>query len=605
MHSRVLFCFLSLGLGLGLQSVSAQCTSSNGEAGFADVVFEPDKASFSQLLPFDVPVRICAEVPAGTTRATVKYAANLRRRGPLDVDPVTCEIKTVDPKTGNRVPWSPELARVPTTATVEDGGTSKSISTARWLTDRLEAERYYVFCFGFEKKATEDELAAFRRGALVSLGKGIARIGSANLTVEQTQDICLDLRKNLLDITGTDRVLSEGSIFDCDLDRVSAFATQVSRGVLEPQRSVQQILVGVPDPTLPVPSLGELQRRLRAELATIQGQADLAAALDLLDRQGLLDSAIAARVKSLCEGCNALVGSAATSAERLALGEDAAQVPAPPLDVTSPPSQAAAMAQGYGATAKTLRDLDGLIAFALGNESGPLLAAGLTAEQRAALTALTASGGPVARAKRGADSLARAARTLDTQLAARAKALADVTDTLVIAARTLLLADASTLGNFVTNQRNYIAVDAGFVWAPELDEIVPYLGTNLYLRPVNKQAPLSTLGSFGQTFSRRFSFTLGLTGSSIADSNEGGGATRDDLFASQSLLLGAGLRLTDSMRLGAGGIVFRRDDPSPLIDEKELYASWYLTLSFDIDVVSFFARTFRSALPSNTTGGPQ
>ena len=132
---------------------------------------------------------------------------------------------------------------------------------------------------------------------------------------------------------------------------------------------------------------------------------------------------------------------------------------------------------------------------------------------------------------------------------------------------------------------------------------MPYLSTNIYFHPVNKNAPLSTLGGFGKTFSRRFALTFALTASSISDDSEAAGMMRDDLFASQSLLVGAGLQVTDSMRLSAGAIVFKRDDPSPLIDNPELNFSYYLTFSFDMDVVSLFSRTFGNALnPSSGAG---
>jgi hypothetical protein len=345
--------------------------------------------------------------------------------------------------------------------------------------------------------------------------------------------------------------------------------------------------------------LGTRQSSLAAQLAAIQANPAIGAALDLLNRQSAVDPATAARAASLCAGCSAIVGPTATSAARLALGEDATAVPGPPLGIDGNPAQANAMAGGYASTAVALSDLANLLSWMAGDTSGAAIAGGLTAEQGAALAALAAPGGPLAGASALAASLAGVSRNLETQLAGRSTALAGLVGEMEVAARQLVLADGSTLGNFMTRQNNYISVDGGLVWAPELDEIVPYLGTNFYLRPVNKQAPLSTLGGFGATFTRRFAFTLALTGSSIADQSAAG-VTRDDLFGNQSLLLGAGLRVTDSTRLGAGAIVFQRDDPSPLIADQELYASWYLTLSFDIDAVSLFASTLRGKFPTNT-----
>jgi len=96
-------------------------------------------------------------------------------------------------------------------------------------------------------------------------------------------------------------------------------------------------------------------------------------------------------------------------------------------------------------------------------------------------------------------------------------------------------------------------------------------------------------------FLRRFAFTLGVTVNSIADGGSGGDmgsarGTRKNLFMGNSLLLGAGFRLTDSVRLGAGAILFKKLDPNPLIDDETLTTSYYVNLSFDWDVLGFFKK---------------
>ena len=112
-----------------------------------------------------------------------------------------------------------------------------------------------------------------------------------------------------------------------------------------------------------------------------------------------------------------------------------------------------------------------------------------------------------------------------------------------------------------------------------LSEVVPALGVNLYLRPINKNVPLRLKGGF----MRRFAFTFGVTSTGIAD---GGGnpptrSTRDDLVGSNSLLLGAGYRLSGSTRLTTGAIVFYELDPNPLKDDRTVSYSPFIALSFD------------------------
>jgi hypothetical protein len=316
---------------------------------------------------------------------------------------------------------------------------------------------------------------------------------------------------------------------------------------------------------------------------------------DVLERQAAVDAATGARLKSLCPDCLGLIGPTAAGAASLAHGGDPTAAAPPPLTLAAEPAQARAMAASYQATAKTLDGLLAVLQWTTGPD-GAAVAAGLAEDQRASLAAAARDGGAPARARALAATLAGTCQNLEGQLAARAQGLDAVVEDVQVAAASVIVADGSTSGNFATQQRNYISADAGFVWAPELDELVPYLGTNLYFRPVNKNAPLATLGGFGETFTRRFALTFALTASSISDDGDAAGTMRDDLFASQSLLVGAGLRVTDSMRLGAGAIVFKRDDPSPLIDDPELNFSYYLAFSFDMDVVSLFSRTFGDAL---------
>ena len=168
--------------------------------------------------------------------------------------------------------------------------------------------------------------------------------------------------------------------------------------------------------------------------------------------------------------------------------------------------------------------------------------------------------------------------------------------------RGIFLVDGSSTGNFDTFSNYYISADAGLLWSSEVDQVVPYVGTNIYLRPVNKNAPLRTLGGFGHTFSRRFAFTLGLTTASVADKGSGTtGKTRDDLFGTQSLLVGAGLRLTDTIRVGVGGLVFKQQDPNPLIDRQTTGRALYFSVSFDLNV----AKAFQGGLGGLFGGGPK
>jgi hypothetical protein len=133
-----------------------------------------------------------------------------------------------------------------------------------------------------------------------------------------------------------------------------------------------------------------------------------------------------------------------------------------------------------------------------------------------------------------------------------------------------------------TAQKNYVSADAGILYAGDLGIAAMYLGSNIYFRPVNKDASLSEFGSIG----RRLALTVGLTVSSVSDENN---LTRSDLFWNQSLVLGGGFRLTSSLRGGGGVLVFREANPNPLISRRSAAVTWYASFSFDLNVLKGFA----------------
>jgi hypothetical protein len=138
--------------------------------------------------------------------------------------------------------------------------------------------------------------------------------------------------------------------------------------------------------------------------------------------------------------------------------------------------------------------------------------------------------------------------------------------------------DATKIADGRTSQKNYVSVDAGVLFAGDIGIGALYVGTNIYFRPINKDAPLNAVSSLG----RRLALTVGATLSSVSDDNN---RTRSDLFWNQSLVLGAGYRVTSSLR-GAGGVLaFRQSDPNPLVTQKTVATTWYASFSLDLDIL--------------------
>jgi hypothetical protein len=194
------------------------------------------------------------------------------------------------------------------------------------------------------------------------------------------------------------------------------------------------------------------------------------------------------------------------------------------------------------------------------------------------LKSLTARGNPIDTGASEAFRMASAARNVAETAGARDAAVNDLADEVREEVRTIRLIGSDTVGTYDTFSAWYVSADAGFAYAQEIESAVPYLGANIYFRPINKDAPLRMKGGF----KRRVSATIGLTVSSIADANK---ATRQDLFNTQSLIIGGGFRLTDTLRLGGGALVYEKNSAG----SSELATAPYLSLSFDWNVAKQFA----------------
>lgn len=540
------------------------CAPPANDTGFAEVGVNLGAGTVSGVLPFDVPIRFCSVAPAGAKRVTLQYVADPKNPPQVDLD---CKGPG-----GAALAWQP--------AKPIDGRIDRTTGTFRVVVPRLDAQNYYAFCFMSDGEVSQEEADAFRPVAREVLDLNLATIRVGNLTLDQRDALRKKLHDALLATLGADRAIAPGTMFDTD----------------HPSDDLNDRFVGrISQVLLP-------QLRRNASLQTYSTlQFDLAQALRGLQGNpavGRLTAALGApsdpNLATLANAFRGALGALEMSSDatgRAAQGLDPATGDGETLDATLDPGVAGAIAARYDALAQALAGLPELVQRATG-PGGIELPAEPAEDSAAALRPLVAPAGPAARASALAATLSSIATNVQASLAARAAALDQLASGVALRAVGAQVVDASSTGGFETFQNYYVSADAGLVAAPELEEVVSYIGVNLYLRPVNKNAPLRQLGSFRQTLGRRFAFTLGLTVQSLADGENGTVQTRQDLFASQSLLIGAGLRITDMIRVGGGALVFKEDDPSPLITKFGTAVSYYFTVSFDLNV----ARAFKGGL---------
>lgn len=562
---------------------------------FTEVTVDLDGGLVRQTLPFDEPFVFTGEAPTGVRSIVVrcwevKSCRQVQKRG-SDAEKAACAGKektaTLLPDResapdGNCRTWPRPgdrgaLAGLPSWTNRVDPG--EATPTFSIFVPLLEAERYYTFGFSWDRTPSPEEAAAFAAAVAAAADGVLWTAEAADGPTDGGPPASGDLTDgDLASLRGTLvaalQAAAVGRIQDCSKSPVLCPDVPVAQvrhefnGLLRDVRNAQGQLGDTIENYK-----GDVDQ-VNVALGLLAGSGELAALL-----RGLQTAA--ADTPSLGEEAAAL--QEALALEHLPdLTEEDRQTPDALAAFAARTGEAAGRAAAPIGKVRTLLQ-SGLF----DDQGGPtallqrLTAAGtLTPETAQGLMALAEPRGLVGSVDRALARLQGQAADLESALADRAAARAALAAEFKTRVEVIVLLAGTTLADFVTAQKNYLSGDGGLAFAPELDEASSYLGTNIYSRPINKKAALSQFGNFWQTLDRRTALTLGLTVDGIGDDT-----TREDLIGSQSLLVGLGVRLTASMRVTAGAIVFIEKDPNPLVDDDSLAATPFLSLSFDVNVV--------------------
>ncbi len=150
-----------------------------------------------------------------------------------------------------------------------------------------------------------------------------------------------------------------------------------------------------------------------------------------------------------------------------------------------------------------------------------------------------------------------------------------------------------TSAEFVTRGEWYITADLGFacILLKPTAQIRPYLGVNFNIFPINRQADYSLFKSIKakniKYFLRGISVVTGVSVMALGTTEK-----YTDLFGTTSLLTGAGLRITDGLRLTLGSFWSYRKPANVLTDNKKLVSDFYASLSLDWDLRNWL-KSFR------------
>lgn len=174
-------------------------------------------------------------------------------------------------------------------------------------------------------------------------------------------------------------------------------------------------------------------------------------------------------------------------------------------------------------------------------------------------------------------NLQRAVNKRHTEMEAHVRAL----DALILSDLFML---ATTQGSFATRKTWYVSADTGLAIAPSINEVFPYIGSNIYFRPVNTEAPPGSIGT-------RLSMLIGFSWTNnILEPGE-----RAALYGeSASLFLGTGLRLTDYLKVSGGLLLFKGLAANPTVNRDKIKFTPFISLSGDFDMAKILGGLFKT-----------
>ena len=525
---------------------------------FDEVPLDVASGVFGRRLPFDVPFVVTGRAPAGTTRVEVRFE--------------------------EKVASTTSAPSAPLVSGVDADG------RFRVLMEPVRSGRRFVYRLTFERRLPATAVPAFRLAVEAVLrrdlaladgeGPGAARaaatvqalvtayeqsLNQGQVVTTPRGEVGIESRGPLLDSRGTE---------DARTQELARLADGVSRAQAERSAALERYEETAPS--------------LLRELEKVAAAASLLRLVEALEARPENDPRNPRSSIFLPPGSRRLVS--ADTAQLAALAEGRTpDGPALGLREAATPEDADAFRERYRQTAEDLQVLrewlQGLVleGAEMGRLAGALRASGALApgdvEQLAALARYDA--GSIRRAEQWAQTLQVYAHEVQTALGARERALSRAADEVVAQAETAVLHETLVTDSVSSEGGVYVSLDLGALYPPELERATLTVGANVYFAPVNKRAPVRANG-----IRQRLALTFGLTVTNMRREDE----TRwQNLLGEKSnLFVGLGYRLTRSLRLGGGFVLFQKNDENPLVDEQSLAVTPYVSLSFDVDLVGAF-----------------
>lgn len=432
----------------------------------------------------------------------------------------------------------------------------------------LDPNVYYVFCFHHVSRLTDAQVLQFQETAAGQLDVALRAL-APGITDGIWKDAIPPIRGTLLKaLPSADSIaIRKGSLLDTSargddtltsqllqLAQLASYhrnRSQAIRGFTSTANSTSTALHRLSGDT----TLGQLLRAY--DVAAAKASAVLAPLSDAVIIARLLYGLSEGDATALAEGRSRIAGAAVVAPSVVS-----------DLSVVWDAGSLQGRLENIAATRQALSRVRALVTMAGTNDTFRTALGAKTLKDVAALMAT------IGAAEELFDATAGALYNQQRLLSDRTQLIATIART----ATAYVVGDVTLVGTsiaaFETRARWYVSADVGVAAAPGIGAAAPYFGVNFYPGAVNKRVPLRLRDGW----KKRVALTVGLTTSSLARTGR-----RTDLFGSQSGLFGLGLRVTDAIRFGAGGAIFREVDPNPVTSRERLGWSPFGSASFDWD----------------------
>lgn len=142
--------------------------------------------------------------------------------------------------------------------------------------------------------------------------------------------------------------------------------------------------------------------------------------------------------------------------------------------------------------------------------------------------------------------------------------------------------------DLVKNANTLVTADIGYGFAPGINRHFGFTAMHIYFRPINKTIPLNHYSGWDYLTSRTsVMFGLSLVGK-IDKPFE-----REGLIDGKGLLAGAGFKILPWLKLSGGALVYH-EIVSPLISEKNIRSTWFLSASIDFSLKPVFVDALKN-----------